>query len=93
VWEFERDGRESRVRVDGQLTFNATGPILAAALDGFGLAYLPEDIAEPHLAAGRLMPALEAWWPKCEGLHLFYPRRRQASPAFAAVVEALRFSG
>ncbi len=90
AWELEREGREQRVRVDGQLTFNATGPILAAALDGFGLAYLPEDLVAPQLQSGRLAPALEPWWPMCQGLHLFYPSRRQASPAFAAVVEALR---
>jgi DNA-binding transcriptional LysR family regulator len=93
AWEFERDGREQRVRVEGQLTFNTAGPILGAALDGFGLAYLPEDLVKAHLEAGRLLPACEAWWPLCQGLHLFYPIRRQASPAFAAVVEALRFSG
>jgi len=92
AWEFERDGREQRVHVEGQLTFNTTGPILAAALDGFGLAYLPEDLAKPHLESGRLLPALEPWWPMCQGLHLFYPRRRQASAAFAAVVDALRFA-
>jgi len=93
AWEFERDGREERVRVSGQLTFNNSGRMLAAALDGFGLAYLPEDLARPYLDAGRLEPALEEWWPLCPGYHLYYANRRLASPAFALFVEALRFRG
>jgi DNA-binding transcriptional LysR family regulator len=64
--------------------------MLTAALDGFGLAYLPEELAAPHFEAGRLKPALEAWWPMSEGYHIYYPSRRQASPAFTAMVEALR---
>jgi DNA-binding transcriptional LysR family regulator len=90
AWEFERDGREERVRVGGQLTFGDTDRMLTAALDGFGLAYLPEELAAPHFEAGRLKPALEAWWPMSEGYHIYYPSRRQASPAFTAMVEALR---
>jgi DNA-binding transcriptional LysR family regulator len=91
AWEFERGGREERVRVSGQLTFNTTARMLTAALDGFGLAYVPEELAAQHIAEGRLKPALEAWWPTSEGYHLYYPSRRHASPAFAAVVEALRY--
>jgi DNA-binding transcriptional LysR family regulator len=91
AWEFERSGREERVRVSGQLTFNTTATMLTAALDGFGLAYVPEDLAAQHIAEGRLKPALEAWWPTAEGYHLYYPSRRQASPAFAALVGALRY--
>jgi DNA-binding transcriptional LysR family regulator len=91
AWEFERGGREERVRVSGQLTFNTTATMLTAALDGFGLAYVPEDLAAHHIAEGRLKPALEAWWPTAEGYHLYYPSRRQASPAFAALVAALRY--
>jgi DNA-binding transcriptional LysR family regulator len=93
AWEFERDGREERVRVNGQLTFNSTGRMIEAALEGFGLAYAPEELALPHIAAGRLLPLLEAWWPTSPGYHLFYPSRRQASPAFAALVDALRHRG
>jgi len=91
AWEFERRGREERVRVNGQLTFNSTARMLTAALDGFGLAYVPEDLAAPHIAAGRLAPALEGWWPRSDGFHLYYPSRRHASPAFAKFVEALRY--
>ncbi len=90
AWEFGRDGRELRVRVEGQLVFNGIFQVLEAALAGFGLAYVPEDIALPHIAAGRLARVLEEWCPAWPGYHLYYPSRRQASPAFALVVEALR---
>ncbi len=90
AWELERGGREERVRVNGQLTFNTTARMLTAALDGFGLAYVPEDLAARDISEGRLTPTLEDWWPTAEGYHLYYPSRRQASPAFVAVVEALR---
>ena len=93
AWEFERDGREERVRVEGQLICNTTGRLLAAALDGFGLAYLPEPFVKPCLDAGTLRPALAPWWPTSPGFHLYYPSRRQASPALAAVIEALRYRG
>jgi DNA-binding transcriptional LysR family regulator len=89
-WEFERDGQKLNVRVDGQLTFNSSVPILAAALGGHGLAYVPEDMVEPHLREGRLVRVLEAWCPAFVGYHLYYPSRRQPSPAFSAVVEASR---
>ncbi len=92
VWELERDGREARVRVEGPLAFNTSARMLAAAIEGFGLAYVPEDMAAPHIAAGRLVAVLEPWWPLVPGYHLYYPSRRQPSPAFAAVVEALRCS-
>jgi DNA-binding transcriptional LysR family regulator len=90
AWEFEKDGRELRVRVEGQLTFNGSFQMLDAALEGFGLAYVPEDLARPHLAKGRLKRALEDWLPPFPGHHLYYPSRRQQSPAFALLVEALR---
>lgn len=93
AWEFERDRRPVNVRVDGQLVFNSIVPILAAAIDGFGLAYLPEDQVLPHVHAGRLVRVLEDWCPPFPGYHLYYPGRRQASPAFALVVEALRYRG
>jgi DNA-binding transcriptional LysR family regulator len=90
AWEFERDGRELRVRVEGQLVFNGIYQVLDAALAGFGLAYMPEDLARPHLAAGRLQQVLKDWCPPWPGYHLYYPSRRQPSPAFALLVEALR---
>jgi DNA-binding transcriptional LysR family regulator len=91
AWEFERSHREVRVRVEGQLTFNGTPQMLNAALSGFGLAYLPEDIAEPYLARRRLKRMLEDWCPPYPGYHLYYPSRRQPSAAFALVVNALRY--
>ncbi|MDQ0463286.1 DNA-binding transcriptional LysR family regulator [Caulobacter ginsengisoli] len=91
AWEFERDGRELRVRVEGQLVCNTAGPILRAALSGLGLGYLPEAQIAPHLATGALVRVLEDWCPPFSGYHLYYPSRRQQSPAFAVVVEALRY--
>lgn len=91
VWEFEKDGRELNVRVDGQLVFNNIALRLSAALAGFGLAYLPEDQVRPHLADGRLVRVLADWCPPYSGYHLYYPSRRQPTPAFALVVEALRY--
>jgi DNA-binding transcriptional LysR family regulator len=93
AWEFERNRRAVNVRVDGQLVFNSLGSILAAALDGFGLAYLPEDQVLPHVHAGRLVRVLEEWCPPFPGYHLYYPSRRQPSPAFALLVDALRYRG
>ena len=90
AWEFEKDGRELKVRVDGQLVFNGTAQMLNAALAGFGLAYVPEDLAQPHLAKGRLKRVLEDWCLPYSGYHLYYPSRRQSSAAFALFVDALR---
>jgi DNA-binding transcriptional LysR family regulator len=91
AWEFEKDGRELRVHVEGQLVFNGTFQMLNAALAGYGLAYVPEDVAQPHLAKGRLKRVLEDWCPPYSGYHLYYPSRRQPAPAFALLVEALRY--
>jgi DNA-binding transcriptional LysR family regulator len=93
AWELERDGREVRVRVEGQLVFNGIFQILDAALAGFGLAHVPEDLARPHLARGRLQRVLEDWCPPWSGYHLYYPSRRQPSAAFALLVDALRHRG
>lgn len=93
AWEFEKGGRELKVRVEGQLVFNGTFPMLDAALAGFGLAYVPEDLARPHLAKGRLKRVLEDWCPPYSGYHLYYPSRRQSSAAFALLVDALRYRG
>jgi DNA-binding transcriptional LysR family regulator len=93
AWEFEKDGRELKVRVDGQLVFNGTNQMLNAALAGFGLAYLPEELAQPLLAKGRLVRVLDDWCPPFSGYHLYYPSRRQSSAAFVLLVEALRHRG
>lgn len=90
VWEFERRGRQLNVRVEGQAVFNTSPPIAHAALAGLGIAYLPEEEFAPHLEEGRLMRVLQDWCPPFPGYHLYYPSRRQHSPAFALVIEALR---
>lgn len=91
VWDFERRGRKVNVRVDGPLIFNTSPPQVDAALAGLGIALLPEDELMSHVAAGRLVRVLEDWCPKFAGYHLYYPSRRQPSPAFSLVVDALRF--
>jgi DNA-binding transcriptional LysR family regulator len=91
AWEFERNGRELKVRVDGQLTFNTSGLILNAALDGFGLAYVTEQQVQKHLDSGELIRVLASWCPPFSGYHLYYASRRQPSAAFAILVEALRY--
>ena len=93
AWEFEKRGRALKVRVEGQLVFNNIELRTEAALGGFGVAYLPEDQVRPHLAAGRLIRVLADWCPPFPGYHLYYPSRRQNSPAFALLVEALRYRG
>ncbi|MGV7217410.1 LysR family transcriptional regulator [Bradyrhizobium sp. UFLA05-112] len=93
AWEFERGGRELRVRVEGQLTYNTTSQILNAALAGMGLAYVPEGWAKPYLTKGRLKRVLEDWCPPYSGYHLFYPSRRHQSAAFSLLVDALRYRG
>jgi DNA-binding transcriptional LysR family regulator len=93
AWEFEKGARELKVRVEGQLIFNGTLQMLNAALAGFGLAYVPEDLAQPHVAKGRLKRVLEDWCPPYSGYHLYYPSRRQSSAAFALLVDALRHRG
>jgi DNA-binding transcriptional LysR family regulator len=90
-WDLEKNGREVNVRVEGQLVFNNMGLRLASALQGLGLAYMPEDLALPYLANRRLIRVLEDWCPPFPGYHLYYPSRRHSSPAFGILVEALRF--
>jgi DNA-binding transcriptional LysR family regulator len=90
-WEFERNGRELKVRVDGPFIFNSIFQVRDAALDGFGLAYVPEDLAQPYLSKGQLIRVLDEWSPPWPGYHLYYPSRRQSSPAFALIIEALRY--
>jgi DNA-binding transcriptional LysR family regulator len=91
AWELEKNGREVRVRVDGQLAFNNIGMIVRAAIAGFGLGFVMEDQVTTHLAEGRLVRVLEDWCPPFSGYHLYYPSRRQPSAAFALLVEALRY--
>ena len=90
VWEFERRGRQVNVRVNGQATLNTSPHIVLAALDGLGIAYLPEEEFAPHIEEGRLIRVLENWCPPFSGYHLYYPSRRQPSPAFLLVLDALR---
>jgi DNA-binding transcriptional LysR family regulator len=91
AWELEQDGREIRVRVDGQVVVNDYLMVVQAAMDGFGLTCLLEDHVKQHIESGSLMRVLEDWSPPFSGYHLYYPSRRQQSAAFALLVEALRY--
>ncbi len=90
AWELRKGKRQMQVRVDGQFTFNGAYQMLNAAIDGARLAFVPEDLAQPHVAAGRLQWVMEEWFPTFPGLHIFYPSRREYSKALSVVVEALR---
>lgn len=92
-WDFKKGQRELNVRVEGTLIFNGFPQILHAALNGLGLAFILEDAVQPHIAAGRLVRVLEDWCSVFPGYHLYYPSRRQPSPAFALIVDALRYRG
>jgi len=91
VWDFEKDGEKINVRVDGSLIFNTVPPQIDAALAGLGVVLLPEDDLQSYLESGQLVRVLEDWCPVFEGYHLYYPSRRQPSPAFSLVVNALRY--
>jgi DNA-binding transcriptional LysR family regulator len=91
AWELEKDSREVRVRVEGQLAFNNVGMIVRAATAGFGLGFVMEDQVKAYLADGRLVRVLEDWCPSFPGYHLYYPSRRQPSAAFALLIETLRY--
>jgi len=93
AWEFEQGDRAVNARVEGRLAFNTLPQLLKAALAGFGLAYLPEDLVLPHVIEGRLVRVLDDWCPSFPGYHLYYTSRRQPTPAFALLVEALRCRG
>lgn len=93
VWEFEKRGRELKVRVDGQVVFNNIALQLNAAVGGLGMAYLPEDVVRPYLSDRRLIRVLDDWCPPFSGFRLYYPSRRQPSPAFTVVVDGLRYRG
>ncbi|PLX39317.1 MAG: LysR family transcriptional regulator [Hyphomicrobiales bacterium] len=90
AWEFEKDGKELRVRVEGRLTLNDEATMVEAALEGVGIAYVPEDMVDEHIKGGRLVPMLEDWSPRFSGYHIYYPSRHQNLPAFKTVVNALR---
>ncbi|RVL56635.1 LysR family transcriptional regulator [Sinorhizobium meliloti] len=90
AWEFEKDGRELRVRVEGQLSFNSSISQIDAAAKGYGIAYIPEDLVEEHIQVGALQAVLDDWSEPFAGYHLYYPSRRQMSPAMALIVDALR---
>lgn len=93
AWEFEKDDRKLNIRVNGPLLSNSIIHVMNGALDGIGLAYVPEQMARPHIEAGRLIEVLADWSPTFEGFHLYYPNRRNTSSAFAAFVEAIRYRG
>lgn len=93
AWEFEKDGQELNVRVEGQFVFNGTYQMLNAAVAGLGLAYIPEDLAAPYLAKRKLTRVLDDWCQPYSGFHLYYPSRRQHSAAFSMIVDALRYRG
>jgi DNA-binding transcriptional LysR family regulator len=93
AWEFERDGEELKVRIEGQLVFNNIAMRLDAVLRGLGLAYMPEDLVQPHVEDGRLIRVLMDWCAPFPGYHLYYPSRRQTSPAFMVFRDALRYMG
>lgn len=90
VWDFAKDGQKLNVKVDGQLAFNSITPVLRAALAGFGLAFVPDDMVESHIKTGELISVLEDWCPSFAGYHLYYPSRN-SSPAFKLLLENLRY--
>ncbi|MFU2319018.1 LysR family transcriptional regulator [Rahnella sp. PCH160] len=90
VWEFDNDEGAVNVRVNGQLTFNTSAHMVEAALTGLGIAFLPEEEFEPHIDEGRLIRVLEPWCLPFQGYYLYYPSRKQHSPAFSLVMEALK---
>jgi Transcriptional regulator len=90
AWEFEKDGRPVRVRVNGPIIFNSIKPMVDAALSNFGIAFVPQDSVDHHVRAGRLVQVLQDWCPPIPGFHLYYPSRRHNSPAFQIILEALR---
>jgi DNA-binding transcriptional LysR family regulator len=91
AWELKKGKRNLQVRVEGSWTFNCVYPVVEAALAGFGLAYMPEELARPHIKSGRLHAVLKDWCPTFPGLHIFFASRRQSSPALSLIVEALRY--
>lgn len=92
AWEFAEDGKEFKLKVDGQLTFNSVSLIKSAALNGLGIAFLAENFVSDEIKSGELVSVCEAWCPTFTGFHLYYPSAKQHKPAFAKFVEAIRYS-
>ena len=90
AWEFAKDGQDVRIRVDGQLTFNNSYAMIDAAVNGYGIAYLPENLVDRQIKSGKLVLVLSEWSPSFDGYYIYYPSKRQNSPAFKAIVDALR---
>jgi len=93
AWEFEKGSEKLNVRVEGQLIFNGALPIVKPVLAGFGIAYIPQDLVQAHIDSGELIQVLADWCPAFPGYHIYYPSRKQSSPAFKLLVDALRYSG
>lgn len=91
-WEFEREGKALRVKVDGQLTCSPLPERIDAALSGFGIACVPEDMVQEYITSGRLIQVLQEWCPTFPGYYLYYPSRKQHPPAFALLIDALRYT-
>ncbi len=91
AWELQNGDRELNARVSGQMTFNSIVPVVGAAVDGLGLAHVPEELARPYLESGQLIEVLREWNPHWQGYHLYYPSRRHSSPAFTKFVETFRY--
>lgn len=91
AWELKKGERNLQVRVVGSWTFNCMYPAVEAALAGFGLAYMPEELARPHMKSGQLRAVLKDWCPTFPGLHIYFACRRQSSPALSLIVETLRY--
>ena len=91
AWEFSKNGQQLSVKVEGQLTFTNLSSRLDAALSGMGLAFVPEDCVKQDIADGKLLTALDEWCEPFPGYYLYYPSRRQHTPAFARLIETLRY--
>lgn len=92
AWEFSKEGKDLQVQVSGQMIFNTTSQVVTAAREGFALAYAPADVVQEDVDSGRLIRVLQDWYPVVPGYHLYYPSRRQSLPAFALMVDALRYN-
>lgn len=90
AWELQQGAQTVEVRVPGRVVFNGIYQVLNAALGGHGLAYVPEDLARPHLSTGHVVPVLEHWWRSFPGFHLYYAAHRETSRAMQVVIDALR---
>ena len=90
AWEFEKDAQKFSLKVKGQYIANSTIHQLDAGLAGLGIAYIPEYVADGYIKSGKLIAVLTEWCPYFDGYHIYYPHRRQDSPAFMAFLQVLR---